>query len=213
MRFTRGMSLVLLLCSMLLPACSSMGSRSPTASSSETIDEKGVKANPAITPEVARAYERALTAMNAGRSRDAEAMLARLVREYPQLAGPHVNLGIIYYRSGRLQEAEASLKRALALNPSRADAYNHLGIVLRNSGRFEDARVAYEQALRLDPDYAYAHLNLGILHDLYLLKADRALSSYERYQQLQAGEDQEVSKWIVDLKRRVRAPQKTAAKR
>ncbi len=198
---------------MVLHACSSTGPRPPAASAAATPNNTRAKTGPAITLEAGRAYERALKAMNTGRSADAEAMLLRLTREYPQLAGPHVNLGIIYYRSRRLQKAQVSLRQALTLNPSRADAYNHLGIVLRNSGRFEEARAAYEQALRLDPDYAYAHLNLGILHDLYLLKADRALSSYQRYQQLQAREDQQVTKWIVDLKRRVQAPQKTAAKR
>lgn len=148
--------------------------------------------------------------MKAGQDSKAEALLLAFTREYPQLAGPHVNLGITYYRSGRLEQAEQALRRALDLNPSRADAYNHLGIVLRYRGRFEEARAAYEQALKLDANYSYAYLNLGILYDLYLFAPDKALTQYQHYQDLHAGDDQQVDKWIIDLKRRAQSSQKTA---
>ncbi|NIM22346.1 MAG: tetratricopeptide repeat protein [Candidatus Latescibacteria bacterium] len=157
-------------------------------------------------------YERALAAMRSKREKQAERMLLAMTRSYPELAGPYVNLGIIYYRTGRLREAELAFKEAIEISPNRADVYNHLGIVLRENGRFSEAREVYEHALQLDPLYAYARLNLGILFDLYLLDADSALHHYELYQSLASSPDEDVAKWIVDLKRRMRRSQKTAVR-
>ena len=148
--------------------------------------------------------------MKGGQDSRAEALLLAFSREYPQLAGPYVNLGIIYCRSGRLEQAEQVLRHALQLNPARADAYNYLGIVMRYRGRFREARAAYQQALKIDPNYEFAYLNLGILYDLYLFAPDKALTQYQHYQDLHAGDDQEVDKWIIDLKRRTQSSQKTA---
>jgi Flp pilus assembly protein TadD len=150
--------------------------------------------------------------MKAGRDAQAEQMLVAMTRAYGQLAGPYVNLGIIYRRTGRGREAEQAFRRAIALSPGRADAYNHLGIVLRENGRFREAREAYESALRIDPSYAYAQLNLGILYDLYLFEAKKALQHYERYQKLVAAPDPKVAKWMVDLRRRMKRQRKTASR-
>ncbi|MEE8308357.1 MAG: hypothetical protein V3R81_13905, partial [Gammaproteobacteria bacterium] len=49
---------------------------------------------------------------------------------------------------------------------------------------------------------ALAHYNLGVLLDLYLKRPAEALPHYERYQTL-AGEDERVTKWIIDLRRRL----------
>lgn len=160
-----------------------------------------------LDPTVVRQYERALAAMKAKRDAQAERLLLELVQSHSQLAGPQVNLGILYRRGGRQADAERVLRRAIALNPRRADAYNELGIALREQGRFAEARAAYERALALDPAYAFAHLNLGILYDLYLLQPHEALQHYERYQQLATAPDPEVEKWVVDLQRRTQRAQ------
>ncbi|UCE89659.1 MAG: tetratricopeptide repeat protein, partial [Pseudomonadota bacterium] len=95
------------------------------------------------------------------------------------------------------------------LNPDNAAAYNHLGIVHRQRGDFKKAQDAYRQALKIEPDYALAHRNLGILYDLYMGDLSRALKHYERYQALTGGDDRQVDKWIVDLKRRDTAQHQT----
>jgi hypothetical protein len=48
-----------------------------------------------------------------------------------------------------------------------------------------------------------------VLNELYLQHLDAALQHFETYQELVGG-DEEVEKWIVDLKRRVAANQRTA---
>lgn len=193
----------------VLQGCASTAPR-PTATPAAA---QGTSQQSEVSAGAERAYQRALAAMKAGQDSKAEALLLAFTREHPELAGPYVNLGIIYYGSGRLEQAEQVLRHALDLNPSRADAYNHLGIVLRYRGRFQEARAAYEQALKVDANYSYAYLNLGILYDLYLFAPNKALTQYQRYQELHAGGDQQVDKWIIDLKRRVQSSQKTAMRR
>lgn len=208
MHCARNIAIVVTACVIWLQGCTSMAPRKAAARSGAQA-EAGQQLSP-VSASAERAYQHALAVMKAGQDSKAEALLLAFSGEHPQLAGPYVNLGIIYCRSGRLEQAEQTLRHALQLNPARADAYNQLGIVLRYRGRFEQARGAYEQALKLDANYSYAHLNLGILYDLYLFAPGKALAQYQRYQDLHAGDDQQVDKWIIELKRRVQSSQKTA---
>ncbi len=160
---------------------------------------------PKVTPAVEASYRRALALMRAGRDKQALAALRKLAAEQPGLAGPRLNLGILYLRLNRLKEAEAALSEAARLNPGNAAVHNQLGILYRRLGRFAEARDAYRKALAINPNYARAHRNLGILYDLYLGELGRALEHYRRYQALTRGADKEVAKWIVDLERRVAA--------
>ena len=159
-------------------------------------------------PEAARlSFERAVAAMRRGDVTEAELELEQLTLEYPDFAGPRVNLGILYMNSGRDEAAQEALELALALNPTHTGAYNQLGILMRRQGKFAEAEQAYADALSVNPDYALAHYNLGVLLDLYMKRPEEALAHYERYQSL-AGEDDQVRKWIVDLRRRlgIKAP-------
>jgi Flp pilus assembly protein TadD len=165
-----------------------------------------------VAADVQRRYDAALTAMRAGRDKEAMTALQGMVRDNGDLSGPSANLGILYYRAGNLAEAQKALEHAIAINPARPAYHNQLGIVLRANGKFSEARKAYDKALALDPNYADAHLNLGILYDLYLIELPKALQHYERYQQLHAGEDKQVAKWIVDLKQRMQAADRNAKK-
>ncbi len=89
-------------------------------------------------------------------------------------------------------------------------ALNQVGVQLRRLGKFDAAGAAYGRAIAADPGYALAHYNLGVLNDLYLRRLDTALDHYERYQAL-AGEDQQVTRWIADLRRRLGNGQRTAS--
>jgi lipoprotein NlpI len=114
-----------------------------------------------------------------------------------------VNLAIVYMRDGRTREARTMLDQALALEPGHAVANNQLGILLRNEGRFADAERAYELALATDPGYALAHYNLGVLLDVYLRREAEALEHYELYQASLSEPNENVARWIVDLRRRL----------
>ena len=162
-----------------------------------------------VPPRALTLYEQAVSSMAAGETIDAELRFQEFLLQYPGYAGAHVNLAIIFTERDDLQAAENSLTDALILSPQHPAALNQLGLLLRRQGKFQEAAAAYTKAVTASPDYALAHYNLGVLNDLYLQRLDTALQHYERYQQL-VGDDQQVSKWIADLKRRISATQRTA---
>lgn len=163
---------------------------------------------PAVDPAAVRAFDAARRALAAGRTAEAERGFVALTKSHPDLAGPHANLGLIHRQAGKYAEAIAALERAVQLAPQRADLHNQLGITYRMAGQFAKARAAYEKAIEADPNYALAWLNLGILEDLYLWDRQRALALYERYLVLAPAGDDNVRKWVADLKNRM--PQKSA---
>jgi tetratricopeptide (TPR) repeat protein len=162
-----------------------------------------------VPPQVMTLYEQAVSSMAAGDAIDAELRFQEFLLQYPGYPGAHVNLAILFAARGDLQAAENSLTDALILNPAHPAALNQLGMLQRRQGKFQEAEATYMRAIAADPDYALAHYNLGVLYDLYLQRLDDALIHYERYQEL-IGDDQQVSKWIADLKRRISATQRTA---
>ena len=153
-------------------------------------------------PEILAQYQRALTLMADEKFTSAEKILQKIILENPDLAGPYVNLGIIYQKTDKDTEAEQALKQAIEHNPENIIAHNQLGILYRKSGRFDEARQMYDKALEIDPQYATAHLNLGILYDLYLNRPQMALSHYQRYLELNNADDKQVELWIADIKNR-----------
>ena len=154
-------------------------------------------------------FEQAAAIMAAGDLVDAELRFKEFLRRYPDYPGGHVNLAIIHINNGDEDAAQADLDAALALNPNHPAALNQQGMLFRRNGKFIEAEAAYLKAVTASPDYALAHYNLGVLNELYLQRLDYALENFEQYQSL-VGNDKQVEKWIIDLRRRVAANQRTA---
>ena len=68
-----------------------------------------------------------------------------LTREYPELAEPFNNLGVIYAAKGDYPNAKAALDNALRANPNYAAAHENMGDLLVNM-----ARQSYEQSLLVE---------------------------------------------------------------
>lgn len=166
--------------------------------------ERRAKAEANVDDSAKLQYQQAIDAMQNGNIVGAKRILSNLTRSHPDLAGPYVNLGIIHFRADEIDKAEEAFNQALKVNPESAVSLNHLGIIYRGKGKFKEARSNYEKALQVDPNYAYAHLNFGILLDLYLGELDKALEHYQKFQELNNKEDKEVTKWIVELERRIK---------
>lgn len=206
-----------------LAACSMFGDKPATGASAEakaapataTVKEPAaVAVKPEvlpISPAAQRTFDAARQAQAAGRTADAERGFVALTKSDPELAGPYANLGLIYRQAGKTPEAVAALEKAVQLSPQRADLHNQLGITYRMAGAFTKAKASYEQSISLDGTYAAAILNLGILYDLYLWDGARALELYDRYLQLTPGGDDQVKRWVSDL--RNRSTQKSAPQR
>lgn len=69
-----------------------------------------------------------------------------LTREYPELAEPFNNLGVIYASKGDYPNAKAALDNALRANPNYAAAHENMGDLLVNM-----ARQSYERSLSIEP--------------------------------------------------------------
>jgi Flp pilus assembly protein TadD len=156
-------------------------------------------------------YAQALQSIRKGELDKALIMLQSLNAQYPQLSGPLVNQGLVYWKQENYDDAQAVLEQALTVNASNPYAHNLLGLVLREQGKFADARQHYEAALQLDPQYARAPFNLGVLAELYLQDLPLALNHFRAYQSLQKEPDQTVSNWVIDLQRRAPAAAPPAA--
>ncbi|MDH5617293.1 MAG: tetratricopeptide repeat protein [Gammaproteobacteria bacterium] len=169
----------------------------------------GAPAGVQIPAEARTLFEQAAAVMAAGDFVDAELRFKEFVLLYPDYPGAHVNLAIIHAKNEDDDATRAAIDAALALNPGHPAALNQLGMLLRRNGNFLEAEAAYMKAVTVSPEYALAHYNLGVLNELYLQRLEEALRHFETYQQL-VGEDEQVERWIADLKRRLAASQRTA---
>lgn len=196
-------------CGAMAPKSEAPTAAAPVAAASAP--DSHASAPAPVNPQAQRAFDEARQALAAGRRAEAERGFQALAKAYPDLGGPHANLGLLYRQAGKLPEAVAELETAARLSPQQPLYFNQLGIAYRHAGKFEQARTAYERALELDAGYADATLNLGILEDLYFGNGARALTLYERYQTLVPAPDAMVTKWVADLKnRKVTAAQAVA---
>lgn len=203
-RFDKFTGAILLPMALALGACVSRPAQTntPVQSPEGEADASAAGLPAAVPAEAQQQFEAALALMKAGNAALASQQLAALGAQYPEFAGPLLNLGILQLRAKRYEDAESSFKAALQRDPRSVAAYNYLGIVYRNLGRFKDAESAYQQALAMDDSYALAHLNLGVLYDLYLQQPERALAEFERYLQLAPVPEPQVAGWVKELQRR-----------
>ncbi len=80
-----------------------------------------------------------------GQPEMAQQIYLGLTQDYPELAEPHNNLGVIYASKGDYPNAKASLDAALRANPNYASAHENMGDLLVNM-----ARQSYERSLAID---------------------------------------------------------------
>lgn len=147
-------------------------------------------------------YQTAIAAMQAGQSDAAVGHFLKMTQDYPTLAGPYANLGLLYQRQGLLKEAEAAFDQAIALQPMSAKIFNSAAVFYRSQGRFKDAESAYLHAIEKSSSYVDPVLNLAILYDLYLKQPAKAIVYYQRYLALSDKNNGQVALWLADLEQR-----------
>jgi tetratricopeptide (TPR) repeat protein len=114
-----------------------------------------------------------LDLLNRGQIEKAIPLIWTLIRQYPNEANHHYNLGMAYSNLGQLDKAQHYLKTALRLSPDHSNAQVALGVAQARARDLDTAIETLGDAVDKAPDNPWAHQNLaGCL--LELGKPDKA---------------------------------------
>ena len=128
-----------------------------------------------------------------------------LLKADPSVRQTYTRLGLSYLIKQDNKQAKQAFINAIEQDKNDAIAYNHLAVIQRQEGLFQQALDNYKNAINADNDYANAYLNLGILYDIYLQDFSKAQQQYVVYQRLTDSSNENVDKWLIDIKRRIDA--------
>jgi tetratricopeptide (TPR) repeat protein len=107
-------------------------------------------------------FEDALTFYKTGRTAEAEALCATLLRQNPEDVNALHLLGVIALHQAEYSRAVEMLNAALRIYPELPQAFNNLAAALIGLKDFAAAEHSACRALALKPDFALAHNNRGI---------------------------------------------------
>ncbi|WP_281299695.1 MULTISPECIES: tetratricopeptide repeat protein [unclassified Iodidimonas] len=124
-----------------------------------------------------QSLQTALSMAQSGRLGEAEALLSRLLEQWPDQPDALQLMGLVKRGQGDQIAAIEFFQRSLAMNPAQPHVLNNLGNALLASARRDEAVAAYRRAIALNADYADARLNLGrlLLDDGHLDEARHVL--------------------------------------
>jgi tetratricopeptide (TPR) repeat protein len=105
--------------------------------------EKSLKTNP-NDPQMR--FWQAFMLDHMGQTAEAITIYQNLSQDYPELAEPHNNLGVLYAAQGDYSRAKLAVEAALRANPNYAAAHENLGDLM-----VQLARQSYERALNIEP--------------------------------------------------------------
>jgi tetratricopeptide (TPR) repeat protein len=123
---------------------------------------KRLRQTPADHPEAL--HRSGIIAFQAGDPTTALDLIFRAIRQHPQVASYHNNLGLVLESVGNRAEALHACQTALKLQPDYADAYNNLGNALRQQKRMDEAMENFQTALGIAPDFPEAHFNQALTY-------------------------------------------------
>ena len=109
---------------------------------------------------------------------NAEMVLEREVRAYPDLVNARNALGTALVRQSRVAEALAVFLEAAQLDPRSVESNNNAGNVLGDLGRYEEAIPYLQRAIAVRPGLADTHYNLGVALQS-LKRHDEAIASLQ----------------------------------
>jgi tetratricopeptide (TPR) repeat protein len=96
------------------------------------------------------------------RTAEAIAVFSELSADFPELAEPYNNLGVLYAGEGNYERARESLEMAVRANPKYATAQENLGDAYAAlAGR------AYDRAVQLDPKNTSARTKLALTRQVF----------------------------------------------
>ena len=106
-------------------------------------------------------------------------------RKSPELARPHLNLGLAYQNAGQAEAALAEYRHALAVNPNLVAGYVNLGGIHFSRNDLDSAERALQKAAELSPSLAGPYVDLAVI----ALRRNRAADALELLEKAAALED------------------------
>jgi len=131
------------------------------------------------TSERSQLLQQANNLFNQGELTGAEENLRKLIKQFPEDAFGHFQLGNVLFRQKKSEEAISAYREAIRLQSKYALAYNAIGMVYASQSRWQDAITEYQKALEINPNYGEALTNFALAM-WQTNKRDEALSSLEK---------------------------------
>lgn len=124
-------------------------------------------------------FQRALSALKAGKAAEAERLLKAVLRAQPKNVTVLNLLGVALGRLGRNADAVESFDQALALAPNSVESWFGRGMTLVAANRHQDAIASFDRAIAAKPDFVQVHLlRAKLLTDLR--RHDDALAGVDK---------------------------------
>lgn len=93
--------------------------------------------------------------------KDGITLWSDVIKQYPNLAKPYNNRGILYAQNRQYEPALRDLNQAITLNPNLTETFNNRGLLFLSIMNYEQAIIDFNQTIKLKPDYPDAYLNRG----------------------------------------------------
>jgi tetratricopeptide (TPR) repeat protein len=106
-------------------------------------------------------------------------LLRDLIRQYPELAAAHLQLGLALSADGKLDDAARAIDEAIKLAPADALAVNARGLIALKQGQADRALALFDKALALRKDFPGAMLARGDALQA-IGKPEQAIEAYKR---------------------------------
>lgn len=106
-------------------------------------------------------YQNAKALSSKGNHLSAVDELLKAVREHPEFAAAHTELGVQYQKLNQLEKSEEHLRIALMLKPGSYPPLASFGILLVRTKKFEEAESTLRQAMKIKDDSPVVHFYLG----------------------------------------------------
>jgi tetratricopeptide (TPR) repeat protein len=144
------------------------------------ISRAAVVSQPAsLHTSLARKFQDAFGAQNAGQLDKAARLFGEILRKRPNEFDALHSLGLLEYQRGRLPEAHKLITAALRSRPDAIEAWSNLGLVLHAQGDYAGALNGFDKALALKPDHPDVLNNRGTTLNC-LGRHEAALDSFAR---------------------------------
>jgi tetratricopeptide (TPR) repeat protein len=121
-------------------------------------------AAPDLSPQVEKDFRAARQAEKLGDYESAIAAYQSVLKQRPDLAEVHHNLGLVYYMQAKNPEAIRSFQEALRRKPDLAGANLFLGMAYVRTSQYEQAIPLLRKAITQNPKESRTYLNLGLCY-------------------------------------------------